>query len=559
VLVALLASGTYYRYFRKTVIVATDAGTASSLPTTTTTSSTSAPPPSENPEALAAYQEGLQQWRDGSSRRSRASMERAVKADAGFAAANLELAVQMLLAHERLSSAQEYYQKAYSHRDRLSPPDRALLAAVDPLTRASQELGAAETTLVNAAAQFKKDPVFDLMLGYVRESRADYEQARTDYERAIARDPTFIPALLGKGHVLLQLGNADAALEAYGKCIRASSAAAMCLEQRMLLLRDRGECDAMEQDARAWQTVEPEASEPSYYVAAALMARGEPLQSVEIALRRQWDAMPKDERSAGEAEDTANLALARGEFQAAERATTEWDVSSTKQEVLLHSGPQQQLAFIAYETGDVQKAARIADSFLKILPALTPGPNNADPTMWTEEYLFRTGRVTKADLDEKRKTWLRDRESGRTQQENLRLAPFRWAQIYAAFAENIEEAREALDKLPDFLPLPPASRHTAIFDAELGKTYALAGKHDEALAPLRAVTGACIALGSPIPQTRSFYFLGMALEGKGDLEGARKAYQTVIDRWGGAHVTGEGKALKSRTAEEAKKRLKLLE
>ncbi len=68
------------------------------------------------------------------------------------------------------------------------------------------------------------------------------------------------------------------------------------------------------------------------------------------------------------------------------------------------------------------------------------------------------------------------------------------------------------------------------------------------------MTKACIALGSPIPQTRSFYFLGMALEGKGDIEGARKAYQTVIERWGGH----EGK-LKSRTVEEAKKRLKVLE
>ena len=63
---------------------------------------------------------------------------------------------------------------------------------------------------------------------------------------------------------------------------------------------------------------------------------------------------------------------------------------------------------------------------------------------------------------------------------------------------------------------------------------------------------ALIALGSPIQQTRASYFLGMALEGKGDLEGAKKAYQLVIDRWGAAKP-------KSRTAEEAKKRLKQLE
>ena len=41
-------------------------------------------------------------------------------------------------------------------------------------------------------------------------------------------------------------------------------------------------------------------------------------------------------------------------------------------------------------------------------------------------------------------------------------------------------------------------------------------------------------------------------EGKGDLEGAKKAYQVVVNRWGDAKP-------KSRTAEEAKKRLKQLE
>jgi serine/threonine-protein kinase len=137
----------------------------------------------------------------------------------------------------------------------------------------------------------------------------------------------------------------------------------------------------------------------------------------------------------------------------------------------------------------------------------------------------------------------------------MRLGPFRWVQLYAGFAETQDEAKEALSKLPDFLPLPPASRHTPAFDAEIGKTYALAGgpgDDDKALPPLQAVTKACIALGHPILQTRSYYFIGLALEHKGDLDGAKKAYQVIVDRWGNAKP-------KSRTAEEAKKRLKVLE
>ncbi len=536
-----------YKYRKPTIVV---------VPTPT--DSVTAPPPNsavvpltENAEALAAYQEGVQQWRDGSARRSHASLENAIKKDPAFASAYLELAVQALVTGDGPARAQQHYQKAYLHRGKLSPRDLDVLGAIEPIVRASADLGAAEKKLVEASAKFKKEAVFEYLLGYVRESRQDFDDAKKSYEQAFARDAQFMPALVAKGHVLMLIGSPKDALEAYGKCIQSSAAAAICLEQRILLLRDEGECEAMEQDARAWQNIEPEAPDPSYQLAAALMARGAPIQSVEVALRQSWRAR-KEDRADNEAEDTANVRLAQGDFAGAERATMDWDAARPGQEVVLHSGPQQQLAFIAYEEGDVQKAARIADGFLKILPALTPSPVGNDPTIWTAEYMFRANRISKQDLEDKRKTWLKEREANRTQQENMRLGPFRWAQLYAGFAETLDEAKDALDKQTDFLPLPPESRRTSSFDAELGKTYALAGKNDDALPPLRHVTKACIALGQPILQTRSFYFLGMALEGKGDIDGAKKAYQVVIDRWGNAKP-------KSVTAEAAKKRLKVLE
>ncbi len=549
VLTAALASGVYYRVFRKVPIVPGPIATASSsLPPIVT------PPPiviTENADALAAYQEGIQQWRDGSAHRSHASLERAAQLDPGFASAQLELALQNLVEREG-SRAQERYHRAYSHRDRLAPRDADVLAALDPLVRATEDLSTAEQRLTASASKMKKEPVFEYLLGYVHEMQSNYEQARSDYERAFARDPGYMPALLAKGHVFLQLGNADAALDTYGKCIRASSAAAICLEQRLLLLRDRGECESMEQDARAWQTVEPEAPDPSYWVAAALMARGAPIQSVEVALRHEWDLQPKDDRATNEAEDTANLALAQGDFAAAERATKDWDAALTQPEVNLHSGPQQQLAFIAYEADDKQKAASIADNFMKVVPAYTPASIGDDPTIWAAEYLYRAARINKDELEKRRKDWFQGREAGRTQQDNLRLAPFRWALVYGGFAETLDEARDALSKMEQYSPLPPESRRTMRFDLALGKAYALAGKNDDALPPLRAVSNACIRLGSPIEQTRALYFLGLALENKGDLDGARKAYQTVVDRWGNAKP-------KSRTAEDAKKRLKQLE
>src|SRR6185312_479193 len=160
-------------------------------------------------------------------------------------------------------------------------------------------------------------------------------------------DAAYMPALYAKAHALRMYGSPDAALDELGKCIDASSAAAMCLEERLHLRRDRGDCKGMEEDARAWQSVEPDTYSPSYQIAAALMARKEPIQSVEAALRRAWAALPKDERATNEAEDTANLALAQGDFVAAERATADWDAARVSNaDVALHSGPQQQLALI---------------------------------------------------------------------------------------------------------------------------------------------------------------------------------------------------------------------
>ncbi len=545
--VAVGAMGVLYKYRQPAVVVAP---TATSAPTETLAPTASAP--SENAEALAAYREGVQQWRDGAARRSRASLERATTLDPGFGAAQLQIAVETLLGGDGSSRARDAYQKAYSNRERLSPADRAVLAGLDPMVRVSADFPAAEKDLEKAAAKFPSDPIFPTLVGWAHEQLFDYEGARTEYERAMTRDAAYMPAFFAKAHALRMIGNPDGAMEVLGKCVASSPTAAMCLEERLHLRRDSGDCKGMEEDARAWQAVEPDTYQPSYQIAAALMARKEPIQSVEAALRRAWGALHED-KSANEAEDTANLALAQGDFVAAEKATGEWDAARAKSpEATLHSGPEQQLALIAFETGDVQKAARIADGFLKVLPAMSPSSTGLDPTIWTQEYLFRAGRIEKTDFDTKRKDWLRNQEAGKQQQENQRLAPFRWAQLYAGFAESPDEAKDALATVEDFSPMPPESRRSPRFEFELGKVYALAGRGKDAIGPLQRVTSACIALGSPIEQTRAFYFLGMALETNGDLAGARAAYQAVIDRWGAAKPH-------SRTADEAKKRLKALE
>ncbi|HEX4515010.1 MAG TPA: protein kinase, partial [Polyangiaceae bacterium] len=99
-----------YKYRKPTVVVVPPPPDSSTAPLPTSTAGVK---PTEDPEALAAYQEGVQQWRDGSARRSHASLESAIKKDPAFAAAHLEIAVQALVLGEGPARAQVHYQKAY--------------------------------------------------------------------------------------------------------------------------------------------------------------------------------------------------------------------------------------------------------------------------------------------------------------------------------------------------------------------------------------------------------------------------------------------------------------
>ncbi len=542
---ALLAVGGYYKFIRKplpVVIARPVVSVSQKLPDPVLDV--------QSPEALRAYQDGLQFWRDGASTRSRVSLEHAVELENSLAAAHLLLALQQLDIDS--ASSQDHFQKAFSHRVSLSDRDRVVLEALAPLLRPTADVGEAQAKLLEATKKSPNEALYFYLLGNVHQQRSEYELASADFRECVRLDPAFMPGWRAEGDAERQLGNVDVALAAYDTCVKSSPAAAICLDQRIGLLRDRGECDRLEQDARSWQSVEPEAPNASYWLADALLARGAKLESVEAALKRQWDAMPKDARAAGEPEDRANLAIFQGDFIEAERQTKDWEKAITRQEVMMHAAPTHQLALLDFETGDVQTAGKVADEFLRVMPALTPDPNGNDPSMWFDEYLYRSKRIDKDELNKRRKEWMTAQELGKTQRENQRMAPFRWAMIYAGFAESMEEAKDALDILPQFLPLPPDARRTPIFNASVGKAYALAGNYDDALPLLKMVTEACIALDMPEVQTRSYYFLGLAMEGKGDLVGAKKAYSVVVERWGKARP-------KSVTADKAGARLKQLE
>lgn len=308
----------------------------------------------------------------------------------------------------------------------------------------------------------------------------------------------------------------------------------------------------MEDEARSWAAAEPLSHDASDALAAALVARGVPIEAVEEALRRGWASMDEADRAKAEPEDRARLAILRGDFAAAEKQTQAWAKAvGDLPDLLSHAGPAMQLANLALETGDASAASRIASDYVARMSGYTRELAVDDPSVAFYVPLLRGGKLDAGVLAANRAEWLAAEERGESKRQAQRRAPFRWALAYAEPATTPDEARDALSALPSFLPMPPDTRQTPTFEASVGKVYALAGDAAQATPLLARATRACVALSNPTEQTRAFYYLGMAREVAGELEGARAAYQVVVDRWGQATP-------RSLTAERAKARLREL-
>ncbi len=157
------------------------------------------------------------------------------------------------------------------------------------------------------------------------------------------------------------------------------------------------------------------------------------------------------------------------------------------------------------------------------------------------------GRLTPAELTARRDAWLSSWKA--------RLTPvsrsFHWPFGYARVADTPEAARAALDVLPSYGPLPPY-RPQRLVEADVGRTYLLAGQPALALPWLERAARKCEVISYPFEHVRAHLLLGQAREATGDTLGACAAYGRVLDRWG--HATP-----RSVTAEQAKARVQALD
>ena len=507
---------------------------------------------SQNAEAAALYREALEAWRGGAPDDAVRTMARATAVDRELAAGQLRLAVWKF--SRRPVEAREHYDIALRHIDTLGAKDRSLLEAVEPMLRQPWDLEELDARLGRFASEHADDAEPWVYLAAARLKRLHIDEALEAVRRARDIDPASVGAWVLEGECLAAMGDARGQLAAYGHCLEHVPRAVECLNKQVSVRAALGDCGAMRDDAQRLAAMNPRSATAQRQLALALHATGGGREAVLEALTRKWALFGETERKAAEASDRAALATAEGDFDNALHWLAQWLAAvNDRPDQTSHAAPAFDRAAVYVEMGEPAKAADATAEFSRRMAAWSE-PTEGDWTLAALRYDLLAGRVSRATFAEARTTWMaRVRakwdDAGRSQDDAFAWS--QWAMAWGAAVETEGDAREASATMPPDSASVLETGRWLYVDFVLGKTRALAGDFAAAKVPLLRAANSCSALSESVVVTSAAFYLGLALEGLGDRNGARAAYERVVERWGRAKP-------RSVTAEKARTRLRAL-
>jgi serine/threonine-protein kinase len=494
---------------------------------------TAHPLPKTTPAAETAYRSALQSMRDGQMSLAFHLFERACELDPGLAAAHLRLALVPMAVTNPAERAR-HLAAAQQLRTTLDERDTAMLGLAAELVRDQNnpknlELGRA------LAAQFPRDAevafVYADLTAFL--STTD-DAALAQIDRTLELDPQFASMFSMRAQIDLNLDELDRALADADRCLNISPQSGGCLRMRLAVEGARGQCAAMEKDARRQAQTEPTNPRSNDWLAAALAANDAPLDSIRLVYDRMLELIPEG-RTRDEARQLteARLALLSGDFPAAQRALETVDtlrVDDTSE--IAHGFLASALIQIAEETGDDTGALRIADAYRDRSAAWEP---MYTPGRWRGAVVrHRLGKLSDAEFEAER-TALRQQMAATFPPRWKANADFAtWDELDARDVKGKAEAEALLARMPKEPPHPPEFN-----DLIVPALMHEAGHSAEALPRLKAWCSACTVMGQartdPLEDTlwymRGHLVLGAALEATGDMPGACAAYAVVMKRW----------------------------
>jgi serine/threonine-protein kinase len=504
------------------------------------------------PEAILAYRTGLQLSRDAAEDEALVRFEEAIAADPRLPQPHLRIgAITAMLG---LPAAQEHLARVSVLRDALSDRDRGVFDAIRFSVFGDHvDYAEAARRLEQVRARFPDDAELYYLNSDFLFTAGRLPEAMRYARRGLELDPEYGMLLADLGYELAYIGSRDEALGLFSRCEKISPNPDECWSYRSEVLAQEGRCAEIERDAKRWIDTAPTIRDGYELLFDVSPSLSRPTAATEEVLRQEVARSDPDDRARVQADGDARLAMLNGYFVTAEREARRLEqlVESSSAEVE-HASAASLLVDIYVETGQLHAATQVAADFLARRSAWIPdlrGDDLAmarDPTPRFLALQLRAGlrskdaytQALKAHLDEWR------RRTGPF------YVPYLWIIAYARPTETEQEARAALQALPQFGSVP-RFRPETLAAAAIGRTYLLAGRIDDALAELQQAAHHCFPARDPAAFVRAWLDLGRARELRGDEKGACEAYKNVLARWGASRP-------RSLTAESAARRASTL-
>ncbi|MFO0756881.1 MAG: protein kinase [Byssovorax sp.] len=492
------------------------------------------PPRSSSPQAVALYMAALQSLHDANWGQAEASLEEAVRLDPSFAAAHLRLAMTVPRGDPVALHAR--YALAVRGRATLDERDQALLQALEPVYAwTPPDLAACEDRLRAAAERFPLDAELRLHLGTVCSSQDTLDDDVDAVFQAVELDPQSADAWSALAIHLSTLERFDEAAQATDRCLALSPSSSDCLTQRAGIHERRGRCAEMEADIRRALSTGAKPTPWNYEVwVSALYALDRPTEIILEAQRQKWPLVSEARRRGIEIVDRADLEVAEGRFDLAEARLLAGlpEIEANPGEDL-HNRFASRLIYLYKETGQLDRAARVAADYLKRKDAWQSLPE-MDSTLVMLYVMARGGLLSHKELVEKRARYVAEAKA----HDPKMPAWDEWSMSHWSEGSR-EEVDAAIAAIRDDMGPPPS-----YLAWKVGELYERAGQHARAIPLLRDALKPCARPIWEVP-----LHLAKALEGTGDRAAACAIYEKILAHWGNAKP-------RSVTADEARARVR---